>query len=107
MSQPTKQVMASESLTISTSAVPLTATKYRKQVGNTAAQFIHANHAFISVESNSIRVSVDPAVTPTTNAGGHEYDDNDSFWIEGAAIRNFQAIRTGGADATIRVTYYY
>jgi hypothetical protein len=100
--------MGSETLTIDDTAggKALTASVYSVQAGNTASQRNIAKTALVSVEDNSIRVNLNPAVTVTATTNGHEFDNNDSFWLEGAQIQNFRAIRVGGSSGVIRVTYF-
>ena len=82
-----------ESIVVSTTAIPLTTIP-----GN-------ANGAFVTVETASIRVWVD-GTTPTATAG-HLYDVGAAFTLLGPmAVRGCKMIRAGGADATVRVSYF-
>jgi hypothetical protein len=103
-----RAVIGSEDITIDNTAggIALTASKYRVQVGGNASDTISAKSALVTVESNPVRVNLNPAVTVTATTNGHEFDDNDSFEIEGAQIPNFRAIRTGGSNGVIHVTYF-
>jgi hypothetical protein len=102
-----KPVLASEELTIADSVLGLTSTKYRKQVGGNASDLYSANSAFITIEDQPLRINLDPAVTVSATANGHEFAAGDSFIVEGAAnIANLRAIRTGGTSGVLHVTYF-
>jgi len=86
-----------EAVTVSSSAVGLTSTKYNPSGHK-------AQVAFITVEDAQIRFRYDG--TDPTSSEGHIADVGDVIKIEGYDnIANFKAIRTGSSDATIRVTY--
>jgi hypothetical protein len=103
-----KPVLASEAKTVSTVVVTLTAAKYTKAGGNTASDLRKANSAFVTVEDQPVRISLDPAAdAPTAATNGHEFAAGDSFLVEGhSAIVNLRAIRTGGTDGVLQVTYF-
>ena len=84
---------AFESITISSTALPLT-------------EAIAENYteAFITVEAQAIRYRVDGGV-PTASVG-HTIEAGGTLTLEGYwEVDQFQAIRRDGADATIRVSY--
>lgn len=89
---------AYESLTISDTAVPLTSTVYA------ATGQAHARHATIAVEDEPLRFRIDG--TAPTSSEGIPVDDGDVIELNSLSeIKNFQAIRQGSSDATIRVAY--
>lgn len=87
-----------ETLTVSTTAL-----------GGTAAVYAPADEdpatvAVISVESNGIRFRYDGG-TPTS-AIGHALSSGATYELLGADnIANLRMIRSGGADATVHLTY--
>lgn len=89
---------AFEQVTISTASLGFTSTKYDPGNGTPAI------HALVTVESAQIRYTVD-GTTPTTMVG-HLKEVGDEFEVWGSTdIKNFRAIRTGGTDASLAVTY--
>jgi hypothetical protein len=95
----TAKPFAYESATVSTVAVTLTAATYAPS-GQTQAAF-----AIITVESNPLRYRIDG--TAPTSIEGHAATDGGFLTVCGiTAIKNFSAIRSGGTDAKVRVTYY-
>lgn len=71
-----------------------------------ATQRFHAVSAFISVESQPIRWTVD-GTAPVATTTGHKATDTDTITLNGIdAITKFRAIRDGGTNATIHVTYF-
>jgi hypothetical protein len=89
-------------LTVTNSVKTLTATVYISRP-TTAAPTRSAIFATISVESNSIRYTLD-GTTPTTSVG-HRLDAGDVLFLSSFDdIKNFQAIRIS-ADAELQVTY--
>lgn len=104
-----RPVLASETIAVDATAggVALTTTKIFKRVeDNHAGGQIRANSAYISVEDQQIRVNFDPAVTVTATTNGHAFSAGDSFIVEGQALVNLRAIRTGGTSGAMRVTYF-
>ena len=88
---------AYESLTISSTAVGLTASVYGEDV--------RVMQAFITLESAQIRFRID-GNNPTTTEG-HLLEAGQNLTLENYnAIKNFRAIRTGSSDGNIRVTYF-
>jgi len=89
---------AYESLTVSTTAIALSAASYI--AGNKKAQVAH-----ITIETNPINYTYDGVTTPTA-AIGHNLVATSTIEIEGHNnIVNARFIRSGAADATIKVTY--
>lgn len=92
--------LAAETLTVSTTALPLTATVYSQVAGT-------AQYAWITVETAAIRY--DYTRTPTAAVGQlvtPPASDSRSFPVcSRLAITQFRAIRVT-ADATINVIYY-
>lgn len=87
-----------ESLTVSSTAVGLTASKY---IPTDSSR--RATTALITVEADSIRFRID-GTNPTASVG-HLATAGESIALEGYDnIKNFRAIRTT-TDATIRVTF--
>lgn len=92
---------AYEALTISSTAVALTAATYAPSGAREALV------ALITVEANTIRYRQD-GTAPTATEGHQRISGNESVvLIYGRQnIRNFRAIRQDVADATIRITYF-
>jgi len=92
-----------EKITVSSTALGATSTIYTKDAGG--GKVIHASKAFISVETESIRIRWDGG-TPTS-ALGHLLVAGDSIEIEGRAnIRQLRMIRITN-DAAVHVTIHY
>lgn len=85
-----------EAVTVSSSAVGLTAATYTE--GGAVMP-----HALITVETNPIRFRVD-GLNPTATEGHLVQPGNKITLDSGDQITKFRAIATGG-DATIRVSY--
>jgi hypothetical protein len=86
-----------ESLTVSTAVVPLTASEYIS--GDKKAQVAH-----ITVESNPINYTYE-GTTPSSTVG-HNLPAGSTLTLTGHAnIVAFRMIRSGGADATVKITY--
>ena len=82
-----------ESVTVSTTAVTLT-----------AATYTDCDNALITVETDQVRFRLD-AVAPTS-AIGHILDAGDTLLLSSEdQIVGARFIRSGGADATLRVSY--
>lgn len=94
-----------EAITVSNTALPLTAGKLIQ----TGAAFLgqkQARKAIISVETDQIRFTIDGANTPTS-AVGHLLNVGDFLILNSAEeLQRFLAIRVT-TDASIKVTYYY
>ena len=101
-----RDVIGSETITIDNTAggVALTVSVYNP-VGLGGMNHT-AKEAFITVEDQSLRWNVNPGVTVTASTNGHKANDGDAITIVGQQLANFRAIRTGGVNATIRVTYF-
>ncbi len=82
-----------ESLTISSTAVSITATVIDQ----------HPDDALITVEAASVRFRID-GTAPTATVG-HILGPGDVLKLRGMGeLGNFQAIRRDGSDATLRVS---
>ena len=95
-----------ESITVSSSAVGLTAAKYKPVPSNREGEpgaERSAARAVITVETNELRYRYD-GTDPTTSEG-HILGVNDVLTLVGDdAISQFRAIATG-SDGVIKVTY--
>jgi hypothetical protein len=98
-------VLAYEKLTISNAVKQLTVAKYNNV--DVAGIDNDAQEAFVTVEaSNGFRYTFD-GTAPEASTTGHLAAGSSSFTIIGFnAIKNFKAIRDGGSDAVIHVTYF-
>lgn len=93
-----------ESVTVSNSAIGLSASKYGPVRSASDDTSKLARKALITVETDQIRWTAD-GTTPTA-AIGHRQNVDDVIELEGIdAIRLFRAIRVT-TDASIKVTYY-
>jgi hypothetical protein len=95
-----------EQLAVAASPVPFTASKYsyKGTTGDTQKRPRQANLARVTVETASIRYTVD-GTTPTSSVG-HLVASGTTFDVFGwDAIKAFRAIQAVGA-AQISVTYY-
>lgn len=88
---------AQESVTVSTAAVILTAATYNPTDGPKPIE------ALITVGAADVRVWF--TGTAPTDTVGHIFASGQSFTICAATIPRFQAIRDGGSDAVLSVTY--
>lgn len=88
---------AYEKITVSTSALPLTAATYVS--GDKRAQVAH-----ITIESQPVNYTYD-GTTPTATEG-HNLIAGSTLVLTGYSnIVAFRIIRSGASDATIKVTY--
>jgi hypothetical protein len=99
-----------ERKTISTSAVGLTSATYTIQQDSAANLYarndIQPVYALLQVLTNSINFTLD-GTTPTASVG-YLAAANDLIHLNSfQEIKAFQAIRNGGADGAIEVTYFY
>lgn len=86
-----------EALTVSTTALALSASEYIS--GDRKAQVAH-----ITVESNPVNYTYE-GTTPTSSVG-HNLTAGSTLTLSGYAnIAAFRVIRSGGADATVKITY--
>jgi hypothetical protein len=89
---------ANETVTVSVAAVALSPAVYAP-AGRAAAQ-----RAVLTVEGSDIRWWA--AGSAPTPAVGHLAQDGDVLTLDGPnTLRQFQAIRAGGADGALQVTY--
>lgn len=94
-----------EAITVSTTAVGLTSTKVTpSDAANTPAHG-KAFEVFISVETNGIRYRIDG--TDPTASEGHPVASGEAITITGYNnIRRLKMIRSGAADAAVKVTFF-
>ena len=86
---------AYEAITVSSTAIGLTATQYQ-----------YAHRAYMTLEGNNVRWTMDAVTTPTSAGVGHLWYVGQSLMLEHPdELRNFRAIRSSATDATIKVTY--
>lgn len=74
----------------------------------TAATYGRATRAYITVETTAIRYTLDGTSTPTSAGVGHLSSivaNNPIILVNADEIKNFRAVRSSGADGTIKVTY--
>jgi len=84
-----------ESITVADSAIGLTAAKY-----------LDAEHAEITLETAQIRFRLDG--TDPTSSEGHLVEVGDVITLNSAAqIAGFKAIRTGSTSGVLKVTYFH
>ena len=102
-----------EKLTVTNAVKTLTSTKYNVRpnptnFGEGGGRFqttTLAEEAFITVETQPIRYTVDGTTPSTTD--GHLAAAGDTIYLEGFDnIARFQCIRSTGSDSTIHVTYF-
>lgn len=98
------ECFASEQLTVSTTAVGLTAATYAPTTGRPAAQYALITH---DGTANNVRFLFD-GTAPTTTRGHRLANTAGIAKIElygTATLRRFLAIREGGTDVPLDVTY--
>jgi hypothetical protein len=101
------RVIGSQSLTVNATAGGVTLTLPAKQDGPNAGDITLPRLAYVTNEAQEVRWSVNPAITLEAAAGGHAMAAGGFLWLSGTTtIQNFKAIRTGGSDGTLRVTYF-
>lgn len=94
-----------ENVTVSNSAIGLSASKYGPIEHATLPIRTMARRALITVEGDQIRWTTD-GTTPVGATTGHRANVDDVITLDGFdAIRLFRAIRIT-ADATLRVSYF-
>ena len=110
ITQGSKPVMSSERLVIDATVggIALTQSVYQTFDSSLNRGKVTAKQAMISVETASIRVSYDPARVPSDSTpAGHIFAIGDIIWLESSTqIKNFRAVRVGGASANIEATYF-
>ncbi len=88
-----------ESITVSTAAIGFTASKI-------ATTNYKAAYAYFTVETADGRYRVD-GTNPSSSEGHVFTHDTAGYYVCGVtAVANFKAIRSGGSDATLKVTYW-
>jgi len=93
-----------EELTVGEAVVVLSPSKIQPETGPYAR--MSARAAMISSEGGDIRCRIDGG-QPTASSG-HIFTSGDTLVLSGTqALQQFQTIRAGDADATLRVTYFY
>jgi hypothetical protein len=93
-----------EVVTVGATVTGLTPTKITPVSGPYAR--MSARAALVSSENGDLRFRIDGG-QPGAN-DGHYLVSGDTLVLTGTqALQQFQAIRTGDANATLRVTYFY
>jgi hypothetical protein len=93
-----------EVVDVGTDIVTLSATKIKPQSGSYANKSAFA--ALLSLETADIRFRLDGGQPSGTD--GHYLTSGDSLVLTGTqALKQFQAIRAGSTNGTLRVTYFY
>ena len=103
-----RPVYNSETITVSSTAIGPTASKLQKAAAdNFPSEQLQVKSAYVTVETASIRVAFDSAVTVTASTNGHVFQAGDAFTVDGYdAIARLKMIRVTSTDATVRVTYF-
>lgn len=94
-----------EDVTVSSSVIGLTESKYKvdSEIGKNSIDYF-ARRAVITVEDAAFRYRYD-GDDPTASVGHAAANGSVIVLVGEQAISQFKAIRTGGTDATLRVTY--
>lgn len=96
---------AYEAITVSATAVGLTASKIEPNSSVAEKDLGKAKLIRISVETDKVRFREDG--TDPTSSEGHELSQGDWYFIANLQqAKQFKAIRSGSSDATLRVTYF-
>ena len=96
--------VAREEITVSNSAVGLTASNYN--LTPTSGTAYTVRYAEVSIQGADIRTTIDGSTTPTTDIGRIMYDGS-TYRIWGLKnIANFNMIRDGATDAEVVVEYF-
>ncbi len=94
-----------EVLTVGSTQISLTKSKITPTSGSLAG--MSAYMALMSLEGGEIRFRIDGLGSPT-QTNGHVMTDGDCLVLTGTqALNQFRAIRSGDANGTLRVTYFY
>lgn len=94
-----------EKLTVSTTALGFTAAELR--VTTAGASTDVAVEALVSTEDAPIRFTLDGTTPVDATDTGHVLASGDSMILYGEdALRKFRAVRSGGTDAVVNVTYF-
>lgn len=89
-----------ETITVSTAAIGFTSAK----IVNTTTG-LTADYAFFTLATADIRYRVD-GVDPTSGVGHAAASGSANYVCGRAAVKAFRAIRSGGSDSTLSVTYF-
>ncbi len=93
-----------EVLTVDAAVTVLSRSKINPSTGPYARMAARA--AMISSESADLRFRIDGG--QPTGSDGHYLVNGDALVVSGTqALQQFQAVKTGDASATLRVTYFY
>jgi hypothetical protein len=97
---------AHEKITVSTTAIELDDDKYLATTESVGGR-VGAKEALITVEDAPIRFTLDGTTPVDGTDTGHVLPSASSITVYGLAnIRQFRAVRSGGTDAVINVTYF-
>lgn len=93
-----------EAVTVGAQAVTLSLAKIKPQTGPYAR--LEARAALMTSEGGDIRFRFDGS--PPTASEGHYFTSGDTLVITGTqALQQFQALKAGTDNSTLRVTYFY
>jgi hypothetical protein len=94
-----------EKLTVSTTAVGFTAAELKVVTSGLSTDI--AVEALVSTEDAPIRFTLDGTTPVDATATGHVLANGDTMIIYGVeALTRFRAVRNGGTDAVVNVTYF-
>ena len=98
-----RDVLGSETITVSSTPIGLSVTKYYVGTGSARRS---ARSVLVSVEDADIRANFDSTVTVAADDNGHVFFTNERFTLDGyEIIQQLRMIAVSG-DATVRVTYF-
>ena len=96
---------AHEKITVSTAVKQFTASNIERTSSAAERELGHARLILVTVEAQPIRYTFD-GTTPTVGDVGHVAADTVPLSFANLqAMRNFRAVRDGGTDAVLQVTY--
>ena len=107
---PNATVIGSEGITIDNTAggKSLTAAQYQQKLSDNDERLTDARYALITVETQPVRVNINPAVTVTDTTNGIYCGIFDSLWLTNPTqIRDCRIIRATGSSGLVQVTYFY
>lgn len=94
-----------EKLTVSTTAVGFTAAELKVATAGLSTDV--AVEALVSTEDAPIRFTLDGTTPVDASDTGHILATGDSMILSGTdALTKFRAVRNGGSDAVVNVTYF-